>query len=632
MMSKYVWIVCGLLIPGLSLAQSTSKAPSANDFLVRGKTLFLIEDYSSASDYLTESIELDARNQEAYFWRSQAFFQLQKYYKALSDVNHALEIESGDLEAIHLKLNILNKLNRPLGEIETRLTLHELAPSTENSLILAKLFNQTENFEDARQWYKQVLTKDPNNKEALVDLENLPNEDKGKLLQYSIENGLAFLEHQQWEKAQIICQEYIKSHPEDPQGYYCLSIATQNQNQYTSALSFARKAIQIDPFSQKHLFQLGELHYYFGNYQPAADAYEQVLTYDADHQTAKERLERCNLHLQPESQAQAITLVEKGVNTQMQTYEQLTLKEGKDYLSANSRGKGYQLLGQHQAAIEAFSNAIAQKPDFAESYFNRGHCYYELKEFKQSILDFTQALSLDADLAVAHLMRGQAYLQLNQLNKALDDLNLSLAINPNLVKALSNRSAIFYTLGQYQAALEDLNRAIQLNPKDESLLANRGNIYLVKQQYQAAYSDFQKASTLRTDDAKIYYYSAASAMHMKRYDKALLEVEKTLNLLEPRLKKHSKNKLDQDFWIEAMYLKGYLLHETGQLAGAEAAYTDVLKRKPSYGEVWYNRGILRQQRDKIKEACADINQAVALGYEVDDLAIISEFCAGLLKE
>ena len=58
--------------------------------------------------------------------------------------------------------------------------------------------------------------------------------------------------------------------------------------------------------------------------------------------------------------------------------------------------KGRQLArdGRHQEAIEAFDQAVAKEPAYAEAYFVRGSCYYSLGSYHQAADDIDAAATL----------------------------------------------------------------------------------------------------------------------------------------------------------------------------------------------------------------------------------------------
>lgn len=61
----------------------------------------------------------------------------------------------------------------------------------------------------------------------------------------------------------------------------------------------------------------------------------------------------------------------------------------------NDMGNGYASLLRWDAAIDAYTRAIALEPGYARAYFNRGKAYAALKQYDQAIADYEQAVAID---------------------------------------------------------------------------------------------------------------------------------------------------------------------------------------------------------------------------------------------
>jgi tetratricopeptide (TPR) repeat protein len=104
--------------------------------------------------------------------------------------------------------------------------------------------------------------------------------------------------------------------------------------------------------------------------------------------------------------------------------------------TAGTAGSGVDLAEKHKArgnifysqrkftqAIEAFTSAIAEDPDYLAAYYNRGLAYYDLQLYYKAIVDFDMVLMMSPDDRDAYLARGLCYGKVNKLQLALQDLN-----------------------------------------------------------------------------------------------------------------------------------------------------------------------------------------------------------------
>ena len=108
--------------------------------------------------------------------------------------------------------------------------------------------------------------------------------------------------------------------------------------------------------------------------------------------------------------------------------------------------KGYQhgLNKEYDEEVEAYTNAIALTPNYADAYYNRGLAYYNKGQYDRAIEDYNKASALDPNAADAYYNRGLAYQQKGNMGRATSDyqkacdLGFKLACE-GLQKTLKNR-------------------------------------------------------------------------------------------------------------------------------------------------------------------------------------------------
>ena len=77
-------------------------------------------------------------------------------------------------------------------------------------------------------------------------------------------------------------------------------------------------------------------------------------------------------------------------------------------------GKLYHIDGQHELAIQDYTEAIRLDPQYAIAYRGRGVVYSDLGQHQRSIQDYDEAIRLDPLDADAYSNRGVAYSDLGQ--------------------------------------------------------------------------------------------------------------------------------------------------------------------------------------------------------------------------
>ena len=93
-----------------------------------------------------------------------------------------------------------------------------------------------------------------------------------------------------------------------------------------------------------------------------------------------------------------------------------------------NRGNAYSDLGDYQAAIDDFAQALRNRPNAAEIYNNLGLAIFKQGNPERAIAQFDQAIRYKPDLAQAHMNRGVARESLGQHDAALQDLQTAAAL------------------------------------------------------------------------------------------------------------------------------------------------------------------------------------------------------------
>ena len=137
------------------------------------------------------------------------------------------------------------------------------------------------------------------------------------------------------------------------------------------------------------------------------------------------------------------------------------------------RGLAKAKIGQYEAAIAEYDNAIRLEPDHANAYYNRGLAKYNLSQYEAAITDYDNAIRLKSDYAAAYYNRGLAKYNLSQYEASIDDYDNAIRFKPDYVNAYYERGNTKYILGQDEAAIVDYHNAIRLKPDDANAYYDR---------------------------------------------------------------------------------------------------------------------------------------------------------------
>lgn len=139
-------------------------------------------------------------------------------------------------------------------------------------------------------------------------------------------------------------------------------------------------------------------------------------------------------------------------------------------------GSVFEKLGQHEKAIERYTEAIRRNGQVANYFRERGSAYNYLGRFIEAKADYDKALALGYSITVpretgySNLGRGYALLHLDRYQDAIDDFDAVLKVVPRSSTALAWRGASYQGLGKRSEAVADYNAALAIDPKNESAL------------------------------------------------------------------------------------------------------------------------------------------------------------------
>ena len=113
----------------------------------------------------------------------------------------------------------------------------------------------------------------------------------------------------------------------------------------------------------------------------------------------------------------------------------------------------------------------------AAIYFNRGVTWREMGDHDRAIQDYTEAIKLNPNFEQAFFNRGNAYEEKGQLERAIQDYNRAIELKPDYAKAFNNRGYVYDEKGEFGHAIQDYDRAVALKPDYAKALNNRGISY-----------------------------------------------------------------------------------------------------------------------------------------------------------
>jgi tetratricopeptide (TPR) repeat protein len=268
-------------------------------------------------------------------------------------------------------------------------------------------------------------------------------------------------------------------------------------------------------------------------------------------------------------------------------------------------GDALRNLGQFEAAIRSYDEAIRIAPGSAEAYYGRGLALQAMKQLEAAVANYDKAIALRGDYAEAYHARRIATKQLKKMEAAiasysalrqLDRLNASLestrprpnqseayfncadslrmageftaavssydmvlSIEPDCAQAYCNRGLALHELRLFGAAVESYDRAISLRPDDSVAHCNRGHALQALGQLDAALACYDKAIALAPDNTRAYLARASALRQAENLDGAVASYDQVIALDPEHAEAHWAKSLT--LLAGGNFAEGWALHE-----------------------------------------------------------------------
>lgn len=212
------------------------------------------------------------------------------------------------------------------------------------------------------------------------------------------------------------------------------------------------------------------------------------------------------------------------------------------------------------------------------------------------------------------------------LNAKLDLYSKAIKENPNFMDAYINRGLVRNELQDFEGSIEDYNKAIELDSKCALAYNNRGYTKYKKQDMKGALEDYNKAILLnpkfqmaidnkarlvsevcledQPDFTEKYYLS----LGISEFNSGNLA--EALRNLDEALKYNKKSDV-------VYFYKGIVLHNLNKIEEAYSAYTSAIELNKNMIDAYFNRGQLIADT-KPKQAIDDFVTAIALDNKFID--------------
>ena len=191
-------------------------------------------------------------------------------------------------------------------------------------------------------------------------------------------------------------------------------------------------------------------------------------------------------------------------------------------------------------AVEAFTQAVARDPNYADAYVGLADCYNLLREFSampandayfKAFAAAKKAVELDPQSADAHASLGfVSFWGMWDAHDAEKEFRRALELDPSNAKAHHWFATFLHGLGRDQEALVEIEVARKLDPHSSAILADKGELLRGAGRYDEALQVLTQLETVEPDFVSPHVYLQSAYFDKGDYPRYIAELKREASL------------------------------------------------------------------------------------------------------
>ena len=526
--------------------------------LAMGTLFFQQQDPTRAESEIKKALDLDPESSAAHFALGNLYWKLSAMHLALGnldwmrhDLTQADQAFRTATELAPLRSAMrLRYMDFKLqtGALEDAKMASEAitrkAPDYLSAWIyLMKIAFAEQRYEDGSALLQKILTRDPENFDALLQSGNLKlakGDAAGAVTEFERMNGI---------------------YKHVPEVLYRLGLAFFRSGDIPQAIRSLNESTSLDPNFDEALLLLADLNIREGNFAPAITSLEQLVKQRP--QTTQAHLLLARAYLSQTNYDQALTVYRRMAelfprNPQVPMLIGMVLEQQKertdarrafeksleispDYLPSLQQLVDLDISeAQYATATDRVNKQIQNNQKVAQLWVLQAKIYLAQQDINQAKPALLKAIDLDPSLRTAQLLLAQIYLAQNKHQQAIEALT-TFVNKTNDVAALMQIGLIQNELKHFDAAREAYEKLLVVNPKFGPALNNLACLYAEHLgQLDKAYEMANRARGLLPDDPNTADTLGWIFFKKTEYDQALTFLGESADKLptEPEIQFH----------------------------------------------------------------------------------------------
>ena len=288
----------------------------------------------------------------------------------------------------------------------------------------------------------------------------------------------------------------IKDSSDFPLLYYNLGLIYLKSSNYSNAVIYLNKAIDIDPYNEekykkeiinisKRLAKLGKEKYRIKEYDDALELYLEAIDYYPEFISLLFR----------------ITLAYNKINdyeNAKKFAEQILFYDNTHYQTMKILGDLHYKLGDIDVSLNFYNRSLVINPEYYQSYYSLAKVLNAEGEYDKAIDNLNQTIDINPNYDKAYILLGVIYSDNSNYKKAIDNFNKAIAIDSNNYTYYWRLAETYNRFEQYSKSKEAAKQSLKIKKNYANAFFELGYAELFMCNKVAAEDAFQKAKKDKT--------------------------------------------------------------------------------------------------------------------------------------
>jgi serine/threonine-protein kinase len=268
--------------------------------------------------------------------------------------------------------------------------------------------------------------------------------------------------------------------------------------------------------------------------------------------------------------------------------------------------------GRSKEAVDAFLRVLSQQPNNADAVLGLAETYRASGDVKNAEASYRRAIVLQPNYWGGYNKLGAFYYTQSRYNDAVPQFQKVVELVPDNERGYNNLGGMYQRLGRYNEAVRVFQQSIQRKPSAQGY-SNLGTAYYFLGQYAEAAAAFEKAVELTPHDF-LYWRNLGDAYRWVpgRQERAKQAFTRAIELCDDAIRVNPNE-------ARAHMSRATSLAKLGRHGEARASILRALELEPQYASCAYEAAVIALLGGSDDEAAARIEQALRLGYNLDNL-------------